>query len=258
MTLATVVVRLLVIIPAFNEQAALGGLLHEIQALPGSAGVTLETVVVDDGSADRTTAVARANGARLLRLCKNLGIGGAVQAGLQVAHREGFDFAAQIDGDGQHPPSELRRLVEAACGPSGSTAPDLVVGTRYRDNPGGFRSTALRRLGSSWLRLLLRVVTGLRITDPTSGFRLYGVRALRLFAETYPYDFPEPESLAMARAARLTVVEVPVAMRERQGGQSSISGSASIYYMLKVTVAVVLAYLRARRKPRREEHDAIV
>lgn len=254
MTLATVVVRLLVIIPAFNEQAALGGLLHEIEALPDTAGVALETVVVDDGSADRTTAVARANGARLLRLCKNLGIGGAVQAGLQLAHREGFDYAAQIDGDGQHPPSELHRLLEAASGPS---APDLVVGTRYRDNAGGFRSTALRRLGSTWLRVLLRVVTRLSITDPTSGFRLYGARALQLFAETYPYDFPEPESLAMARAARLTVVEVPVAMRERQGGQSSISGSASIYYMLKVTVAVVLAYLRARRRPRREEHDAI-
>jgi glycosyltransferase involved in cell wall biosynthesis len=292
-------VRLLVIIPAFNEQAALGGLLHEIDALPRAAGVTLETVVVDDGSADRTTQVARAGGARLLRLCKNLGIGGAVQAGLQLAHREGFDFAAQIDGDGQHPPGELHRLIGAAfhggakgstgssslpgasgspdasgsagasstagstgtgesIGPIAPSGPDLVVGTRYRDGSGGFRSTVMRRLGSGWLRLLLRVVTGLRVTDPTSGFRLYGARALALFAETYPYDFPEPESLAVARAAGLTVIEVPVAMRERQGGQSSISGSASVYYMLKVTVAVVLAYLRARRRPRREERDAIV
>jgi glycosyltransferase involved in cell wall biosynthesis len=312
MTHARVDVRLLVIIPAFNEQAALGGLLHEIKALPRVDGLALETVVVDDGSADRTTEVARAGGARLLRLCKNLGIGGAVQAGLQLAHREGFDFAAQIDGDGQHPPSELHRLIEAArpggskaptgasgsagtsgptgasgsagtsessgasgpTGASGSTGasestgasgragappPDLVVGTRYRDGvAGGFRSTAMRRLGSGWLRLLLRVVTRLRVTDPTSGFRLYGARALALFAETYPYDFPEPESLAMACAARLHVIEVPVAMRERQGGQSSISASASVYYMLKVTVAVVLAYLRARRRPRREERDAIV
>jgi glycosyltransferase involved in cell wall biosynthesis len=257
-------VRLLVIIPAFNEQAALGGLLHEIKALPRADGVALETVVVDDGSADRTTEVARAGGARLLRLCKNLGIGGAVQAGLQLAHREGFDYAVQIDGDGQHPPSELHRLLGAArptgsTGASASASPDLVVGTRYRDgSPGGFRSTVMRRLGSGWLRLLLRVVTRLRVTDPTSGFRLYGARALALFAETYPYDFPEPESLAVARAARLTVIEVPVAMRERQGGQSSISAASSVYYMLKVTVAVVLAYLRARRRPRREERDAIV
>ena len=247
--------RLLVIIPAFNEQAALGGLLHEVQALPAATGVALETVVVDDGSADRTTEVARAHGARLLRLCKNLGIGGAVQAGLQLAHREGFDFAAQVDGDGQHPPSELHRLVDAARGPA---APDLVVGTRYRDGASGFRSTAMRRLGSAWLRMLLRVVTGQALTDPTSGFRVYGARALRLFADTYPYDFPEPESLAVARAAGLTVAEVPVAMRERQGGQSSISAATSVYYMLKVTVAVVLAYLRARRRPRDEGRDAVV
>jgi glycosyltransferase involved in cell wall biosynthesis len=246
-------VRLLVIIPAFNEQAALGGLLHEIRALPGASGLALETVVVDDGSADRTTQVARAGGARLLRLCKNLGIGGAVQAGIQLAHREGFDLAAQIDGDGQHPPGELHRLVDAARGPG---APDLVVGTRYRAGSSGFRSTALRRLGSAWLRMLLRVVTRQSLTDPTSGFRVYGARALRLFADTYPYDFPEPESIAVARAAGLTVAEVPVAMRERQGGQSSISASASVYYMLKVTIAVVLAYLRARRRPRPEERDA--
>jgi hypothetical protein len=249
-------VRLLVIIPAFNEQEALGGLLREIKALPATTGVTLDTVVVDDGSADRTMAVARANGARLLRLCKNLGIGGAVQAGLSLAYREGFDVAVQIDGDGQHPPSELHRLIEAA---RGQAAPDLIIGTRYLDQAGGFRSTALRRLGSAWLRLVLRVVTRLSVTDPTSGFRLYGARALRLFADTYPYDFPEPESLAMARAARLTVAEVPVTMRDRQGGHSSISGYKSAYYMLKVTVAVVLAYLRTRRRPRGDEdHDAIV
>jgi glycosyltransferase involved in cell wall biosynthesis len=248
------VVRLLVIIPAFNEQAALGGLLREIKALSGPAGVTLETVVVDDGSVDRTTAVARAHGARLLRLCKNLGIGGAVQAGLSLAHREGFEFAAQIDGDGQHPPGELHRLVEAARGPA---APDLVIGTRYRDTS-GFRSTALRRLGSAWLRMILRAATGLSVTDPTSGFRLYGRRALRLFSDTYPYEFPEPESLAVARAARLIIAEVPVTMRDRQGGHSSISGTTSIYYMFKVTVAVVLAYLRTRRRPHGEERDAAV
>jgi glycosyltransferase involved in cell wall biosynthesis len=251
-------VRLLVIIPAFNEQAALGGLLREIQALPGDPDVALETVVVDDGSADRTAEVARAGGARLLRLCRNLGIGGAVQAGLVLAHREGFDAAVQIDGDGQHPPAELHRLVAAARGPD---APDLVVGTRYRDRAGGFRSTPLRRLGSAWLRLVLRAVPRLAISDPTSGFRLYGARALRLFADTYPYDFPEPESLAMARASGLRITEVAVTMRERQGGHSSISGYQSVYYMSKVTVAVVLAYLRTRGRrtgATAEERDAVV
>lgn len=249
--------RLLVIIPAFNEQEALGGVLAEIAELraraPVELGGAIEAVVVDDGSADRTAAVARAGGARVLALCKNLGIGGAVQSGLRLAYREGFDFAAQIDGDGQHPPAELRRLLAPARAPG---APDLIVGTRYREAAGGFRSTPLRRLGSAWLRLVLRLV-GVRVTDPTSGFRLYGPRALALFDETYPYDFPEPESLAVARAAGLRLGEVPVQMRERQGGRSSIAGLSTIYYMLKVTLAVALTYLRARRRsPRLEVPDA--
>ena len=233
--------RLLIIIPAFNEEEALVGLLAEIRALShDEVGAEIETVVVDDGSTDRTAEVARAGGARVLRLCRNLGIGGAVQSGLRLAHRERFDFAAQVDGDGQHPPSELKRLVEAA---RQEPAPDLIVGTRYTDK-NNFRSTVLRRLGSWWIRVLLRVVTRLKITDPTSGFRLYGPRALKKFDATYPYDFPEPESLAIARAAHLRVIEVPVTMRERQGGRSSILGFSTIYYMLKVTVAVVLTYFR--------------
>lgn len=246
--------RLLVIIPAFNEQKALGGLLAEIRKMPtAELGATVETVVVDDGSNDRTAAVAREGGARVLVLCRNLGIGGAVQSGLRLAHREGFDFAAQIDGDGQHPPSELRRLLEPTRDPG---APDLIVGTRYREQANNFRSTPLRRLGSAWLRKVLRLV-GVRVTDPTSGFRLYGPRALALFDETYPYDFPEPESLAVARAAGLVIAEVPVTMRERQGGRSSISGLGSIYYMLKVTLAVALAYIRAwRRSARLKVSDA--
>jgi len=241
-------VRLLLVIPAFNEQASLGGLLAEIKALPKADGVEIDAVVVDDGSSDRTHEVARENGARVLRLCRNLGIGGAVQAGIQLAHREGFDAAVQMDGDGQHPPAELVKLI------AGHEGSDLIVGTRFRDK-NNFRSTALRRLGSWWLKVILRFAR-IRISDPTSGFRLYGTRALKLFAATYPYDFPEPESLAMARAAGLTVTEVPVTMRERQGGTSSISGYTSIYYMLKVTLAVVLAYLRTSKRPRHEAPDA--
>jgi glycosyltransferase involved in cell wall biosynthesis len=246
--------RLLVIIPAFNEQEALGGLLAEVRAAATpELGVALETVVVDDGSSDRTADVARAGGARLLVLCRNLGIGGAVQSGLRLAYREGFDFAAQIDGDGQHPPGELGRLLAPIRAPG---APDLIVGTRYREHASGFRSTPLRRLGSAWLRLVLRLV-GVRVTDPTSGFRIYGPRALALFDETYPYDFPEPESLAVARAAGLAIAEVPVTMRERQGGRSSIGGLGPIYYMFKVTIAVALAYIRAwRRGSKLEVSDA--
>jgi glycosyltransferase involved in cell wall biosynthesis len=230
-------VRLLAIIPAYNEQDALGGLLAELRALPRD-GFELDTLVIDDGSSDRTSEVAHAGGARVLRLCRNLGIGGAVQAGLRVAHREGYDAAIQIDGDGQHPPDQMAHLLAQRA--------DLVIGTRYRAN--GFRSTALRRAGSWWLRSVLRVVTRLQVSDPTSGFRMYRRRALRLFDESYPYDFPEPESLAIARASRLSIAEVPVTMRERQGGRSSIAAFDSVYYMVKVSIAVVLAYARAPKE----------
>lgn len=231
--------RLLVIVPAYNEQEALGGLLRELRAQAH------EVLVIDDGSRDRTSDVARDAGARVLRLSRNLGIGGAVQAGLRVAHREGYDAAVQLDGDGQHPPSELPRLLE--------TEGDLVVGTRYRGKQ-GFQSTWLRRLGSWWIRTLLRVVVRLKVSDPTSGYRVYRCRALQLFDDTYPYDFPEPESLAMARAAGLDVKEVPVTMRDRQGGASSIKAFDSLYYMIKVTVAVLLTYARAVGRARKEPH----
>jgi len=142
----------------------------------------------------------------------------------------------QIDGDGQHPPAELAKLIDAAEGPD---RPDLVIGSRFLERE-GFQSTRLRRVGISWLSFLLRVSVGIRVADPTSGFRLFGKRALLLFDEVYPYDYPEPESLAIARAASLKVLEVPVQMQQRQGGQSSIFGFKAGYYMVKVTIAVLL------------------
>jgi glycosyltransferase involved in cell wall biosynthesis len=242
-------VRVLIIVPAFNEEEALGGLLSELRALPPPPDVTIDTVVVDDGSHDRTTDVARKSGVRVLRLCGNLGIGGAVQSGLRLAHREQFDAAIQMDGDGQHPPDQLATLIATV---KAETPPDLVIGTRYSDKH-NFRSTVLRRLGSWWLKVILRIVTRTKLSDPTSGFRLYGPRALRLFDETYPYDYPEPESLAIAKAAGLSVVETRVSMRERQGGRSSIAGFSTIYYMLKVTIAVALTYFRARKRKIEDE-----
>jgi glycosyltransferase involved in cell wall biosynthesis len=230
--------RVLIIVPAYNEQEALGGLLAEIRALDLAH---VETLVVDDGSSDRTAEVAQAAGARVLRLCGNLGIGGAVQSGLRLAHREGYDCAIQVDGDGQHPPSELPRLLEAA------SESDIVVGSRYNDTK-SFRSTVMRRAGSWFLRALLRVVAGVRVSDPTSGYRLYNKRALALYDDTYPYDYPEPESLAIARISGLKIAEVPVTMRARQGGSSSIGGFGAAYYMLKVTIAIVLTRIRVRRR----------
>jgi glycosyltransferase involved in cell wall biosynthesis len=238
--------RILMVVPAKNEQSALSDLVHGLRTQIGAQALDSEIVVVDDGSTDRTAEVSLAAGARVVRLCSNLGIGGAVQSGLRLALREGFDCAIQVDGDGQHPPAELPKLLGKL---TAAPAPDLVIGTRYLSQE-GFRSTLLRRLGGRWLRVLLRVIAGLRVTDPTSGYRLYGRRALELFAQSYPYDYPEPESLAIAQAAGLHITEVPVRMQERKAGRSSIAGLGSAYYMLKVTLAVVLSYVRAsRRRP---------
>jgi glycosyltransferase involved in cell wall biosynthesis len=240
--------RVLVVIPALNEERSVGPLVAEVRAEAERLKVDITPVVIDDGSIDRTSEVAAAAGARVVRLSKNLGIGGAVQAGLRLAHREGFACAVQMDGDGQHPPGELGKLLEAWRSTS-ATAPDLVVGTRYGDARGAFQSTALRRVGSTWLRWMLRVVAGVASSDPTSGYRLYGPRALALFERTYPYDYPEPESLAMARAAGLSILEVPVEMRPRVTGASSIRTWRTAYYMVKVSVAVALCYVRTVRRP---------
>jgi glycosyltransferase involved in cell wall biosynthesis len=236
--------RVLCVIPALNEERALPAVIEELRATAREASIDIEIAVIDDGSTDRTSAVARKSGARVLRFCRNLGIGGAVQGGLRLAHREKFDCAIQIDGDGQHPPSEVPKLLERF---TAAPKADLIVGTRYRSN-GGYRSTPLRRLGGWWLSCVLRIITGVKVTDPTSGFRLYGPRALELFDRTYPYDYPEPEALAIARKADLVVEEVPIVMRERRHGRSSIAGLSIPYYMLKVTIAVILSYMRSGRR----------
>ena len=233
--------RVLIVVPALNEESGLPPLLSELRTVAERDGFSAEIVVIDDASTDRTAEVAREHGARVVRLCRNLGIGGAVQTGLRLALREGFDCAVQMDGDGQHPPSELRKLLAAMQAP---LAPDIVVGSRYLHGE-GFQSTLPRRMGSGWLGWVLRLVTRQRTTDPTSGYRAYGRRALKLFNWSYPHDYPEPEALVLAKAAGLRVVEVPVVMKERQGGASSISIVHAPYYMLKVTAAILLAYARS-------------
>jgi len=240
--------RVLIVVPALNEESGLPPLLSELRAVAERDGFSAEIVVIDDASTDRTAEVAREHGARVVRLCRNLGIGGAVQTGLRLALREGFDCAVQMDGDGQHPPSELRKLLAAMQAP---LAPDIVVGSRYLHGE-GFQSTLPRRMGSDWLGWVLRLVTRQRTTDPTSGYRAYGRRALKLFNWSYPHDYPEPEALVLAKVAGLRVVEVPVVMKERQGGASSISIVHAPYYMLKVTAAILLAYARSwhRIEPR--------
>jgi glycosyltransferase involved in cell wall biosynthesis len=229
--------RALVIVPAYNEERNLPAVLEELRAhVPG-----WDVCVVDDGSTDATAAVARRHGARVLPLPLNLGIGGAVQTGYLWARQNGYDVAAQIDADGQHDPQFLAGALEMV----GSGAADMVVGSRY-GGENGFRSTAVRRAGSRYLSWFLRVRCGARISDPTSGFRVAGQRAIELFSADYPSDYPEPEAIALTIRAGLKLREIPVVMRTRRQGRSSIGAGRTLYYLLKVSLALLLLPVNRR------------
>jgi glycosyltransferase involved in cell wall biosynthesis len=229
--------RVAVIVPAFNEAPNLPGLAEALRAhAPGC-----EVCVVDDGSTDDTAAVASRLGWTVLRLPVNLGIGGAVQAGYLWARDRGHDVAVQIDGDGQHDPAFLGALLA----PIQAGAADVVIGSRFLSD-GGFRSTLVRRAGIRYLSWFLRLRCGARIVDTTSGFRAAGRRAIDLFARYYPSDYPEPEAIALARRAGLRLAEVPVRMHQRAHGASSITALRTLYYLVKVSLALLLLPPRAR------------
>ncbi|BDG07159.1 glycosyltransferase family 2 protein [Anaeromyxobacter paludicola] len=229
--------RVLAIVPAYNEARNLPGALAALRdAAPGC-----DVCVVDDGSTDDTAAVAARLGAVVLREPVNLGIGGAVQTGYRWAAARGYDVAVQVDGDGQHDPGQLAALLQPILRGEG----DLVIGSRFLAGAGGgFRSTALRRAGIRYLSLFLRLRCGVLATDPTSGFRAAGRRAIELFARRYPSDYPEPEAIAVAARAGLRVREVPVTMAERRHGRSSIDAWRTLYYLLKVSLALLLLPVR--------------
>jgi glycosyltransferase involved in cell wall biosynthesis len=236
--------RNLIVMPAYNEAEALPGTVAALDRLPDG----FEILVVNDGSTDRTGAIAGRLTSRLpvhvLHLPVNSGIGVAVQTGYRfAADRGGYEFVIQFDADGQHDPQALVALVER-CRRDGL---DLCVGSRFLDpRGGGFRSTALRRVGIRFFAALISALSGTRVTDPTSGLRCAGPRAWRRFAEHYPEDYPEPESLFWCARNGLRVGEVPVTMFERQGGVSSIRRLRTAYYMTKVTMAIVFDRLRSR------------
>jgi glycosyltransferase involved in cell wall biosynthesis len=233
------------IVPALNEEQTVGRVIDEIRAFdPG-----FDIVVVDDGSNDRTAGVAADRGAHVLRLPFNLGIGGAVQTGYRFAFEHGYDVAVQVDGDGQHDPSELPKIL----GPVLNGEADLCVGSRFT-GPGAYRSSFARRVGIKIFARVVSAVVRQKVTDTTSGFRAVNRKGIALFAADYPHDYPEVEATVMCVKHKLRLTEVPVEMRERGGGASSITAVRSVYYMTKVLLAIFVGLFRRYASPLEEEH----
>ena len=205
----------------------------------------IDVVVVDDGSTDETAANAGAAGAAVVRLPFNLGIGAAVQTGFRYALEHGYDVAVRLDGDGQHDPLELPKLLE----PLSRDEADVVTGSRFRDDGSGYRPPLARRLGISWFARLVSLLSGQRVTDTTSGFQALNRRGIALFASDYPSDYPEVEATVLLLKHRLRLVEVSVRMREREHGSSSITFLRSLYYAVKVTLALLVAMGRRYAVP---------
>jgi glycosyltransferase involved in cell wall biosynthesis len=232
----------LAVVPAYNEVETVADVIRSIRRhAPG-----FDVLVVDDGSTDRTGDLARSLGARVLRHPFNLGIGGAVQSGFAFALERGYDYMVQVDGDGQHCASEISTLVGAM---DADPTLDVVCGSRFLTREREYPAPVSRRTGIHLFAFILSLIVGQRVSDPTAGFRLYNRRGIALFAGDYPHDYPEVEAVLMVHFHRLRMREVPVRMLQRGGGVSSIRSGKSIYYMIKVLLAVFIGLARARPVP---------
>ncbi|RDI74293.1 Glycosyl transferase family 2 [Gaiella occulta] len=236
--------RVIAVVPAHNEAGAIGGVVDGIRSLHPH----FDVVVIDDGSTDDTAAVAAARGAAVVSLPFNLGIGGAVQTGFKYALEQDYELAVRLDGDGQHDPAELPRLLA----PIERGEADIVTGSRFASGDGDYRPPLARRIGISWFAGLVSLLTRRRVTDTTSGFQAMNRKGIALFADDYPNDYPEVEATVLVFKHRLRLTEVPVQMREREHGQSSITVVRSIYYMVKVTLALLMAMMRKVAAPAEE------
>jgi len=228
----------IIIVPAYNEEEAILDTVNKIKKY-----MDFDYIVINDGSLDNTEKILGENGINHITLIKNLGIGGAMQSGYKYAMEHGYDIAVQIDADGQHNPEYLEKMVEVLK----ETNSDMVIGSRYIEKE-GFQSTASRRFGKNILTFIIKTLTKTTITDPTSGFRVCSKNAILMFANGYPVDYPEPETVVQLLAKGRTVAEVPVKMNDREGGTSSITPVKSLYYMIKVSISMVFSYINNRKR----------
>ena len=235
--------RIVAVVPAYDEAEVIGRVVDEIREFDHA----IDVVVVDDASSDGTASVAEAHGAIVLRLPHNVGIGGAVQTGLKFALAEGYDTAVRLDGDGQHDAGELGKLLA----PLERGEADLVIGSRFVDSGGSYRPPFARRIGIRVFARLVSLLSGQRVTDTTSGFLALDRVGIELFAAEYPHDYPEVEATLVALKSGLRLSQVQVNMRERETGSSSITFVQSLYYIVKVLLALLVASLR--RYPRLQD-----
>ena len=225
----------LIIIPAYNEET---NIVKTISAIEEKAK-DFDYIIINDCSIDNTRQICEENQYNIVNLPINLGIGGAVQTGYRYAYEQGYDVAVQVDGDGQHDPEFLKIMANYLE----EKNLDMVIGSRFIEKQ-GFQSSSMRRIGIRFFSWLIKVLTGHRITDPTSGLRMVGRNVMEIFARDYPRDYPEPESVVAILKRNMRVEEIPVIMYERAGGVSSISLNKSVYYMIKVTLAILIEKIR--------------
>lgn len=235
--------KIAAIVPAYNEEKSITAVVNDILQTAQSQSLSITVIVVNDCSLDSTSEIISKLNCVALNLPVNLGIGGAVQTGFKYAFENGFDYAIQIDGDGQHPASEISKLINAAK----ENNLDVVIGSRFISKE-GFQSSAIRRFGINYFKWLNRFLVGITINDSTSGLRLINKKTLELVSEYYPDEYPEPEAIILYSLHKLKIGEVSVSMRERQGGISSIGATSSIYYMFKVTLAIFYTFIRIKFK----------
>ena len=231
--------KLLIIVPAYNEQANIAGTIQDIRRNMPDA----DYIVINDCSSDDTKKILRTDGAAYLDLPVNLGIGDGVQTGYRYALEHGYDIAVQFDGDGQHDAAYIKDLTI----PIENGQADVVIGSRFIKNE-GFQSSVLRRLGINFLSGLIYILCGVRVKDVTSGMRAVNRKMIEEFAQNYAQDYPEPEAILASGLMKARILEVPVQMRERQGGTSSINALRSVYYMIKVSTALIVNRITSKKR----------
>lgn len=233
--------RVLVIIPAYNEEEVISAVIRKIKRHTDlEMTVGLDLIVINDGSRDSTAQKALNEGVRVVTLPFNLGIGGAMQTGYIYARDNNYDIAVQVDADGQHDPSYLNNLFNALK----EVKCDMVIGSRYVETT-SYKSRMSRRMGMIFFSWLVSLLTGQKVKDTTSGFRAVNRKVIEYFANSYPADYPEVDVLVRLHKKNFKIHEVPVEMQERQGGSSSITPLKSIYYMVKVSIALLINSLRS-------------